>query len=338
MTVMDARRTMRVLGGGEFLYEVDPDWPQVPEGWSFHEVAGVATDSQDRVYVFNRGEHPVMVFQADGTFLSSWGEGEFVRAHGIWIGPDDAVYLTDDLGHNVRKYTPAGDLLMTLGTKGSPSDTGVENFDYRTIKQAAGPFHYPTNLVLNSKGEMYVSDGYGNARVHKFTPEGRLLFSWGELGDGPGQFHLPHGIAVDSLGRVFVADRENDRLQVFSPDGEFLAEWTTVVRPCQVFIDARDNVFVAEVGRRVGMFPWMTPDLSVTGGRVSVFNIDGELQASWGGGDHPEEPGDFYAPHDVWVDSHGSVYVGEVTWSAGGNKGLAPPNCPTLQKFIRKHD
>ncbi len=335
---MDSQRITNILGGGEFLYEVDPAWPQMPEGWSFLEVAGVATDSQDRVYVFNRGEHPVMVFQADGKFLSSWGEGEFVRPHGIWIGPDDAVYLTDDLGHTVTKYTVAGEPLMTLGTRGVPSDTGVENFDYRTIKQAAGPFHYPTNLVLNSQGEMYISDGYGNARVHKFSPKGSLLFSWGELGDGPGQFHLPHGIAVDSIGRVFVADRENDRLQVFSPDGEFLEAWTSVVRPCQVFIDARDNVFVAEVGRRVGLFPWMTADLSVTGGRVSVFNIDGELQATWGGGEHPAEPGDFYAPHDICVDSRGSVYVGEVTWSAGGNKGLAPQDCPTLQKFFRKND
>ena len=83
---MGPQKTTRVFGGGEFLYEVDPAWPQVPESWSFHEVAGAATDSQDRVYVFNRGEHPVMVFHADGTFLSSWGEGEFDRAHGIWIG------------------------------------------------------------------------------------------------------------------------------------------------------------------------------------------------------------------------------------------------------------
>lgn len=333
---MNPQETTSAFGAGEFLFEVDPAWPQVPEGWSFLEVAGVATDSRDQVYVFNRGEHPVMVFQADGTFVSAWGEGEFVRPHGIWIGPDDAVYLTDDLGHTVRKYTAEGELRMTLGTPGSPSGTGVENFDYRTIRQAAGPFHFPTNLVLNSEGEMYVSDGYGNARVHKFSAHGNLLFSWGEPGDGPGQFNLPHGIAVDGGGRVFVADRENDRLQIFSPGGEFLDAWNTVVRPCQVFIDDRDNVFVAEVGRRVGLFPWMRADLSVTGGRVSVFTIDGDLQARWGGGEHPAEPGDFYAPHDVCVDSQGSVYVGEVTWSAGGNKGLAPPNCPTLQKFTRK--
>src|SRR5262245_25997354 len=221
----------------DFGYQADDHWAKVPFGWSWTEVVGVATDSRDRAFVFSRGDHPLMVFNSDGTFVTSWGEGLFVRPHGICIGPDDAVYCTDDHDHTVRKFTPDGRLLMTLGVSGRPSDTGVTGFDYRTIVRAGPPFHYPTNVALSAQGELYVSDGYGNARVHRFAADGRLLFSWGEPGAGPGQFHLPHGIAVDREGTVYVADRENSRVQLFTPDGKYLSEWTDVARPCQVFID-----------------------------------------------------------------------------------------------------
>ena len=334
----ESNPTAGIFGYGAFTYEVVENWDRLPEGWSFVEAIGVAADSQNRVYVFNRGEHPLIVFDSEGTFLQSWGEGKFVRPHGIWVGPDDLLYLSDDQDHTVRKYTPDGELIMTLGTSGKPSDTGVEDIDFRTIKQAGPPFNLPTNLALSPEGEMYVTDGYGNARVHKFSADGTLLFSWGEPGNGPGQFHLPHGIAVDSGGRVFVADRENSRLQLFTPEGEFLEEWTDIARPCQVFLDAQDNVFVAELGYKAGMFPWMSPDLDSSGPRVSVFDLEGNLQSRWGGGDDPMVPGDFFAPHDIWVDSQGSVYVAEVIMSAGGYKGLVSPDCPSLQKFVRRSD
>jgi DNA-binding beta-propeller fold protein YncE len=325
------------VGASNFRYEALSRWEKLPPGWNFVEVAGAATDSQGRVYVFNRGEHPVIVFDRDGNFLTSWGENQFQRAHGITIGPDDAVYCTDDLDHTVRKFTPAGDLLLTLGTSGRPSETGIDGIDYRTIRRAGPPFHRPTNVALAGDGSLYVTDGYGNARVHKFAADGRLLFSWGEPGSGPGQFHLPHGIALDSEGQVFVADRENSRIKIFSPEGHFLAQWTDVARPMQVFIDPQDNVFVAEVGWRAGMFPWANaPGPRATGGRLSIFNRQGQLQARWGGGDCPEAPGDFFAPHDLWIDSHGDIYVGEVVMSAGGNRGLVSPSCHVLQKFVRQ--
>jgi DNA-binding beta-propeller fold protein YncE len=317
----------------EFGYQANDRWAHVPPGWDWVEIAGVAADKQDRVYVFSRGDHPVMVFDRDGAFLTSWGEGVFTRPHGIFIGPDDAVYCTDDCGHTVRKFTPDERLLLTLGVSGKPSDTGATSMDYRTILRAGPPFHYPTNLALAPSGEMYVSDGYGNARVHKFSPDGQFLFSWGTPGSGPGQFNLPHGIAVDSQGIVYVADRENSRIQLFAPDGAFLSEWTDVVRPCQVFIDAGGAVYVAELGFRAGMWPGTTaPSSDAPGGRVSVFDRRGELQARWGGGLNPCAPGDFFAPHAVWVDSHGDVYVGEVVKSAGGP---ASPPCRALQKFTR---
>jgi DNA-binding beta-propeller fold protein YncE len=325
------------VGSGKFRYEAVVGWEQLPPGWSFVEVAGVATDSRDRVYVFNRGDHPVIVFDRDGRFITSWGEGVFKRAHGIHIGPDDAVYCTDDLDHTVRKFTREGRLLLTLGTSGRPSDTGIDGIDYRSIRRAGPPFHRPTNVALAKDGALYITDGYGNARVHKFTAEGRLLSSWGEPGEGPGQFNLPHGIALDSQGRVYVADRENSRIQIFSANGEYLTEWTDVARPMQVFIDGQDNVFVAGVGWRAGLFPWQSPPgAEPAGPQVSVFDHGGRLLAQWGDGSDPTAPGNFFAPHDIWVDSHGDVYVGEVVMSAGGNRGLVSRDCHALQKFVRR--
>jgi sugar lactone lactonase YvrE len=326
-----------VVGNGDFVYEALPCWERLPSGWGFGEVAGVATDSRNRVFVFNRGPHPVIVLEPDGTFVAAWGEGLFVRPHGIWIGPDDAVYLTDDSGQVVRKFTPGGELLLTLGTPGCCSDTGAAGNDFRTIRRAAAPFNYPTNLALSPSGEMYVSDGYGNARIHRFSAAGRLLQSWGEPGGGPGQFRIPHGIAIDGRGTVYVADRENSRLQLFRPDGSFLEEWTDVARPCQVFIDPAGIVFVAELGYRAGMWPGTEPPHpGATGGRVTVFAPDGKLLARWGGGDNPTAPGDFVAPHGIWVDGRGDVYVGEVVLSAGVSRGLVPPTCHALQKFVRR--
>ncbi len=310
-------------------------WEKLPAEYAWEEVVGVATDSRGDAFVFARGQHPVIVFGRDGSFRRAWGEGLFARPHGITIGPDDAVYLSDDKGHTVRKFTPEGRLLLTLGT-GEPSDTGATGMDYRTVRRGAGPFHYPTNLALSPAGEMYVSDGYGNARVHKFSPDGRLLLSWGEPGTGPGQFHLPHGIAVNSKGIVYVADRENSRVQLFTPDGGFSAEWTDVARPCQVFVTPDDRVYVAELGFHAGHWPGNPePAADAPGGRVSVFDSSGALLARWGGGRNPCAPGDFFAPHGICVDSRGDVYVGEVTMSGGGYQGKVPATCHSLQKFTR---
>lgn len=314
----------------------NPNWAKLPQGFSWTEVTAVAIDSKDRVFVFNRGEHPVIIFDPLGNFLASWGEGVFARPHGITIGPDDSVFCTDDLDHTVRKFTPDGQLLFTLGTSGRPSNTGATSIDFRTIKHAGPPFYFPTNVALSPSGEIYVSDGYGNARIHKFSPEGELLLSWGSPGDGPGEFRVPHGIAVDRDGTVIVADRENSRLQFFSPDGEFLKEWTDIARPCQVILDGKGRIHVAELGYKAGMWPGtIAPHENAPGGRISIFSHNGELLSRWGGGLNPTAPGDFFAPHDLRLDSRGDLYVAEVVMSAGGNRGLVSPDCHTLQKFTR---
>lgn len=328
---------MLIVGSGPYRYEVVDNWPSLPGGWDLVEVAGVATDSQDRVYLFNRGEHPVAIFSPDGELISHWGEDSIARAHGITIGPDDSVYCVDDLDHTVKKYSLDGELLLKLGTSGQHSDTGATTIDYRTIQHAGPPFNFPTNLALGAGGELYITDGYGNACVHKFSPEGELLKSWGEPGDGPGEFHVPHGIGVSADGLIWVVDRENDRIQRFDSEGEYVDEWSDLARPADLFIDDSGNVIVAELGYHAGIWPGSPePGPDDTGGRVSVFSSGGELISRWGGGKDPCAPGDFFAPHDVWVDSQKSLYVSEVDWSAGGRSGLVPRHCHSIQKFIRK--
>ncbi|MEO8429384.1 MAG: peptidyl-alpha-hydroxyglycine alpha-amidating lyase family protein, partial [Verrucomicrobiota bacterium] len=251
-------RRKSFVGEIPFRFEVDANWARLPEGYSWPEVAAVACDSKDRVFVFNRGEHPMMVFDRAGSFLNAWGEGVFARAHGLTIGPDDSVYCTDDLDHTVRKFTADGKLLFTLGMSGQPSFTGATSIDFRTIQHSGPPFYFPTNLALGPNGDLFISDGYGNARIHRFTPDGRLAYSWGEPGSGPGQFRVPHGVAVDRAGTVYVADRENSRIQMFSSDGKFLEEWREIARPCQIEFDPEGNLVVAELGYRAGMWPGTT--------------------------------------------------------------------------------
>ena len=197
------------LESGRYLYEVHDDWAKVPDEIVLGDVAAVGVDRQNRVYAFNRGEHPVAVFDAEGNLLRTWGEGVFTRPHGVHIGPDDTIWLTDDGDHTVRKCTLDGKVLMTLGVPGEPKPY-----------MSGEPFHRCTHTALSPQGDLYVSDGYGNARIHKYTPDGRLLKSWGEPGTDPGQFNVPHNICCDPDGWVYVADRENHRVQVFDGEGQ----------------------------------------------------------------------------------------------------------------------
>lgn len=312
-------------------FEVIEGWEKLPEGWSFVEVAGVATDSRDRVYVFNRGEHPMIVFDADGNFLDAWGEGLFTNAHGIYIGPDDRIYAADNFDHTVRIFSPDGTLLQTLGEKDQPSDTGF--VPGRTPVQYGGdPFNRVTNVALDSTGSLYVADGYGNARVHKFTADGEHLFSWGEPGTGPGEFRLPHAIAIDEDDRVIVADRENSRIQVFSPKGEYLTEWTGISRPDDIFID--DDAGIMHIAELGGWAEGSDIPPHVPPASVCLVDLDGALISRFGSGD-PAQPGNFFAPHGIWADSRGDLYVAEVIVSYARNRGLVPLDCAALQKFAR---
>ena len=320
-------------------YQVIEGWEKIPPGYTRLDVSGVAVDSRDRVYVLTRGPARVMVYESDGTFVTSWAEGTFTeRTHGITIGPDDSVYCVDDGDHTVRKFSPEGKLLMTIGTPGAGSDTGYDpTKGIESIVRGGPPFNRPTNVAIAPNGELYVSDGYGNARVHRFSPDGKLIQSWGEPGTGPGQFHLPHGLWVTFDGRVLVADRENDRIQIFSLDGKYLGEWTHVQRPTDIYGDREGLLYVSELAWRKGQRSFthgvIETDLP---GRVSVLDLGGRVLARWGGPDGCA-PGNFWAPHTICADSRGDLYVGEVTYtfSGLGKAGLVPPGCHTLQKFAR---
>jgi len=311
-------------------------WERLPAGYTHPDVAAVAVNSKGRVYLFCRAEHPVLIYERDGGFVGSWGEGMFsMRTHGITIAPDDSVWCTDDAGHSVRKFTPDGKLLLTLGDNaGKPSDSGYDGSNLTTITRGAPPFNRPTNLTVAPSGDLYVSDGYGNARVHRFSPSGQLLASWGEPGTGPGQFMLPHGIAVDATGTVFVCDRESDRIQVFTAEGRFIRQITDVQRPTQIVL-ARGRMYVSELGWRAGQRSFrhgpIERDLP---SRVSVLDANGAVVARLGGPD-PCAPGSFCAPHGLAVDANGDLYVAEVVWTIAGKAGLVPPDCHTVQKLQR---
>src|SRR5207253_3181375 len=210
-----------IVGTGDFKCRIIENWAKLPDGWSFKEVAAVGVDSKDNVYAFGRGDHPIMVFDRDGNFLRSWGEGQYPRAHGVHMGPDDSTYLTDDGGHFVRKCSLDGKVLLEIGVPGKPSPY-----------MSGEPFHRCTHTALSPNGDLlYISDGYGNARIHKYTPDGKLLSSWGEPGTDPGQFNIPHNICCDPDGWIYVADRENHRVQIFDGNGKWETQWNYLHRP-----------------------------------------------------------------------------------------------------------
>ncbi|PYM31368.1 MAG: hypothetical protein DME15_18045 [Candidatus Rokuibacteriota bacterium] len=296
-------------------------WGRLPEGWSYVEATSVAVDQKDNVYVFNRGTHPIIVFDREGRFLRSWGEGVFRRPHGVTLGPDATLWLTDDLHHTIRQFTLEGKPLLTIGDPDTPSTL-----------HGGKPFNRPTHVALDPKtGDVYVSDGYGNSRVHKFDPKGRHLVSWGEPGTDPGCFNIPHNIATDADGLVYVADRENHRVQVFDGKGQYLTQLNNLHRPCGLFAERRNGgrLYVGELPTHLAV----NAKVANLGARVSIVTLKGDLVGRIGGPFSGEKPGEFVAPHGCAVDSRGDLYVAEVSWTAQGSKETPPREIRSLQKF-----
>ena len=315
---------MVTLGTANYTYEVVENWAKLPEGWSFKEVASVGADANDNVYAFNRGAHPMMVFDRHGNFLRSWGEGVFPRAHGITVSPDETLFCTDDGDHTVRKCTLDGKVLFTLGVSGKPAPF-----------MSGEPFNRCTHVAIDPRnGDFYVSDGYGNARVHKYAPDGTFLLAWGESGTDPGEFNIVHNIATDSAGWVYVADRENHRIQVFDPNGKFETQWVNMARPCGLYIDqATDIAYVGELGVAIAS----NAQALGVGPRISLYDTKGNVLARLGNKPEGEEPGQFIAPHGICIDSRGDIYVGEVSWTHTGSRLNPPREIRSLQKLARQH-
>jgi DNA-binding beta-propeller fold protein YncE len=315
------------LGEGSYRYQLacaGRNWGELPDGWRFGDVAAVGVDRHDNLYVFARGDHPMTVFDRDGHFLRSWGEGVFKRPHGVHMGADDTIYCTDDGDHTVRKYTLDGKLLLTIGTSGKPAPF-----------MSGLPFHRCTHTALAPNGDIYVSDGYGNARVHRYDANGKLIASWGEPGTRRGQFNIVHNICCDADGYVYVADRENHRIQVFDGNGKYETEWHDLSRPCGLCLccaNAQKRFYVAELapGQEFSNRNW--PNL---GPRISILGESGQLRARLGDYGGPERPSPFIAPHGIAVDSSGAIYVAELSYTVSGKKLGADAGCDlvTLQKL-----
>lgn len=318
-----------ILGSGSHRYRAVEGWAKVPAGWELGDVAAVGVDRKDRVFVFNRGEHPMIIFDRDGNYLSHWGEGIFNRPHGIHMAPDETIYCTDDGDHTVRQLTMDGKVLLVIGIPGQAAPF-----------MSGEPFRRCTHTALSPKGEIYVSDGYGNARIHKYSPDGKRLMSWGEPGADPGQFNCPHNIACDDDGWVYVADRENHRIQVFDGNGRFEAQWHNMHRPSGMYMPPGrcQHCYVGEIGPYL-RFNRGTPGL---GPRLSIYTSKGELLARIG-----REPaagvgeGQFLSPHGLAVDSRGDIYVGEVSvtaWPSLFPDTPIPRPIRSLQKFEKVGD
>ena len=279
---------MATVGSGKYTYEIMENWAKMPAGMSFGAVSAVATDSQDRVYVFHRQDPPVMIFDRDGNYLNGWGNGAFIYANGFYIA-NDRVYLTDRNSSVCIIYTLDGKPIKMLGEHGVHSDTGCEQ-PMDPVPRPAGPFNYPSEMVPSPWGDLYVSDGYRNARIHRFDSGGHLLQSWGTWGkEAPGQFHLPHSLLVDETHTVYVCDRENHRVQVFTPNGEFKEMWTDIQRPMDISIDPDGNFMISE-GSKDG-----------SSARISVVDDQGKVLARF----ECRGPG-----HGSWIDAHGDIYLG----------------------------
>ena len=267
------------IGMGEYRYEYRPDWAQLPRGMEFQAPSAVAVDSHDRLYVFQRGDPPVLVFDREGNLVSQWPrkDGVPADAHLISVGPDDGVYLADRDAHQILKYTPEGEVVMSLGA--------------RDRAELQAPFNHPADMCVApagspQAGEIYVADGYGNSSVHRFTAAGVYISSFGSPGSDAGQFRVPHSIRVSADGRVYVADRENNRVQIFTPDGEFIEEWIDFKKPMGVHIDSNGIVYVTD----------QVP-------RISILTLNGELLA---------RGRTFEQAHNVYTDSAGNIYAADV--------------------------
>ena len=271
-------------------FQVVHGWPTLPEGFVLGQVPGVAVDSHDHVFVFHRGDRPILCFDTDsGEIVASWGDGLFEEAHGLAVDSEDNVWVTDTGTHQVFKFNHEGELLMTLG------EAGVAAWDETH-------FNRPTDVAVTAAGEFYVSDGYGNQRIMKFSREGKFLLEWGRQGGAPGEFDLPHGITLDAAGRVYVADRSNSRIQVFAGNGRFLHLWKSAAlgRPWGLEVGPDGFLYVVDGGD----FREKPPDRN----RALKLDLEGNIVEKWGS--FGSYDGQFYWAHDVAVSKTKAVYVG----------------------------
>jgi DNA-binding beta-propeller fold protein YncE len=260
----------RFLGEAPYLFEVMRHFAHMPSGMELGSISSVACDSMDRVFVFQRGDPPLLIFDSDGRLVDTWGDGTEMDAHGMFIDHSDTVLLVNRAEHHVLEVKPSGESRVLLGDPGHP--------------RFGQPFCDPADIAVSPDGEYFVADGYGNFNVHRFDASGNYVSTWGRAGREAGEFRAPHGIWVNKDRRVLVADRENGRVQIFEVDGTYVSEWPWFFRPTDIFVDDSNHIFVTD----------LVPSLS-------VISPAGKLIARG-------KPVDEFA-HSVWGNSKGDLFV-----------------------------
>lgn len=263
----------------DIIFEPAGEFLKLPAGFSLGRCSAVATNSKGEIYLLHRGQHPLLCVDTNGNLLRSWGDDLIGTAHGLRVDRHDNVWVTDIGRHRVLKFDPTGKLLLALGT--GKAGTGDDEFDR------------PTDIAFGPKDEVFVTDGYGNTRVLKFTAEGRLLHSWGRPGAKPGEFNIPHSIVIDAQGRLLVGDRENDRIQIFDNEGHWMAEWKGFA-PYGLAINGDGQLFVADARTH----------------QILRLDASGKIQQRWG--KQGKAPGEFGLPHMLGFDAKGNLIVAEV--------------------------
>jgi streptogramin lyase len=293
-------------------YRTISDWAKLPEGRPWGSTAGVSVDRSGHIWVAERcgantcagsSLDPILEFSPSGKLLTSFGAGIFVFPHGITVDKDGNVWVTDGQGaagkgHQVFKFNPAGKILITLGKPGVAGD---------------GPdtFNMPSAVAVAPDGDIFVADGHGgnsNARIVKFSKNGRFVMTWGKKGSAPGEFNIPHALAFDSRGRLFVGDRGNNRIQIFDQQGHFIDQWSQFSRPSGVFIDKNDVLYVAD--SESGS---VAPDHGAWGRGIRVGSArDGSLKAFIPDPNTDPNYKGTSAAEGVAADGKGAIYGAEV--------------------------
>lgn len=299
-------------------YVLVEDWPKLPKDLVLGNPTGLGIDSENNILVFHRAsrvwkepmpedkiqENTILTLNKQtGEVLKSWGSDLFIMPHGLEIDKENNVWVTDVALHQIFKFSSEGNLLLTLGEAKVPGDDSSH-------------FNLPTDIAVSDDGSFYVSDGYGNSRVVKFSKDGTYLYEWGKFGNKQGEFNIPHGIDLDKNGNVYVADRENNRIQKFDAEGNFIAVWQNKITEqlYSVTIDNKNN-------HLFGIDYMTVNDTIVKGSDIFRFDLNTNLQMQFGRTGFYDGPISRY--HDILIDDEGSIYVGDIL----GNK---------IQKFRLK--
>jgi peptidylglycine monooxygenase len=255
---------------GDERYKVVRPFATFPASLKLGIFSKGTVDASGNLYVCQRADPPIIVFDRNGKFLRTIGEGRAMDCHGIWIANDGRIFVVDRDAHQLVCFSPEGKQLFTIGQPDQP--------------RFNAPFSHPTDVVVAPSGDIYVADGYGNSVVHRFSADGKLKKTWGGCGSGPGQFATPHGINMLSDGRLLVGDRENNRVQVFDQEGNYLTEWRGFYKPMDIYVDRRDRIYVSD----------QRP-------RVTALNDSGEIFGA-------SKPA-LSMPHGITGDKDGNIFI-----------------------------